>query len=194
MNILDSSDSSQPCSWDKNVRPRPYFLYSNKKTWALCEASTSFKYPPLSLSLWEKLYKLLNYMLLCNSFRNQKVEIEHWVKNQYSLSFNAFNFRWCVESSRVPCCRDYGDICQRYFTLQHVTSYCLFCPISRWVFFLVLKIFLISNCEISAPVQCATSQAMVRRSHIFSDPKTGRGSLNLSVVCDDVPCGSLTII
>lgn len=39
MNILDSSDSSQPCSWDQNVRPRPYFLYSSKKTWALCEAN-----------------------------------------------------------------------------------------------------------------------------------------------------------
>lgn len=38
MAILDSSDSSQPCSWDKNVQSRPYFLYSKKSTWALCES------------------------------------------------------------------------------------------------------------------------------------------------------------
>ncbi|XP_062618605.1 uncharacterized protein LOC134280203 [Saccostrea cucullata] len=42
MNILDSSDSSTPCSWDQNVRPRPYFLYSNKKTWALCQANNAW--------------------------------------------------------------------------------------------------------------------------------------------------------
>ena len=38
MAILDSSDSSTPCSWDRNVQSRPYFLYSKKSTWALCES------------------------------------------------------------------------------------------------------------------------------------------------------------
>ncbi|XP_056022086.1 uncharacterized protein LOC125650831 [Ostrea edulis] len=42
MAILDSSDSGQPCSWDKNVQSRPYFLYSKKSTWALCESGGSW--------------------------------------------------------------------------------------------------------------------------------------------------------
>ena len=39
MEILDHPNGGQPCSWDKNVRNRPYFLYSNTGGWALCQRS-----------------------------------------------------------------------------------------------------------------------------------------------------------
>ena len=39
MEILDDPNGGQPCTWDKNVRNRPYFLYSNTGGWALCQKS-----------------------------------------------------------------------------------------------------------------------------------------------------------
>ncbi|KAK3083098.1 hypothetical protein FSP39_013942 [Pinctada imbricata] len=42
MAILDSSDNGFHCTWDRlstsHSISRPYFLYSNKRTWALCES------------------------------------------------------------------------------------------------------------------------------------------------------------
>ena len=53
MGILDSSDNkAQPCSWDQNVQRRPYFLYSNKATWAQCERGNI--YPVLLLKAKQK--------------------------------------------------------------------------------------------------------------------------------------------
>ncbi|XP_071164274.1 uncharacterized protein [Mytilus edulis] len=39
MEILDHPNGGTPCSWDKNVKTRPYFLYSNTGQWALCQAN-----------------------------------------------------------------------------------------------------------------------------------------------------------
>jgi len=42
MMAIDKAGGLQTCSWDKNIKTRPYFLYSSNYTWSYPDNGISF--------------------------------------------------------------------------------------------------------------------------------------------------------